>query len=55
MLNTTDPMDAMKCMTNKIITKFKLVNYSIVSFNIRCPVLYVIHIISPIIYIYIYI
>jgi hypothetical protein len=55
MHNTTEPMEALKYMKNKIIAKFKLVSYSGVSFNVRCPVLYVIHIVSSIIHIYIYI
>lgn len=52
--NTTEPMEALKYMKNKIIAKFKLVICSIVSFNVRCPVVYVIHTISSIIHTYIY-
>ena len=52
MHNTAEPMKALKYMKNKIVAKFKLISYSIVSFNVCFLVLYVIHIISSIIHIY---
>jgi hypothetical protein len=54
MHNTTEPMEALKYLKNKIIAKFKLVRYSIVSLNARFPVLYVIHIIFSIMHTYMY-
>jgi hypothetical protein len=52
MHNTAEPMEALKYMKNKSISKFKLISYLIVSFNVCFPVLYVIYIISSIIHIY---
>ena len=52
MHNATKQMETLKYMKNKITANFKLVSYSVVSFNVRCPALSIIHIASSIIHIY---